>query len=84
LDLYYRYRDRHTNGFLDVKYRYGLAVDYPGRENEYRHPPCTLYSILDYSALALRSRREQLRELVENPPCTDIELIVKFNSISWL
>jgi hypothetical protein len=42
------------------------------RENEYRHPPCTLYRIIqDYSALALR---EKGREFVKKPH-VHIELI---------
>jgi hypothetical protein len=48
----------------------------PRRENEYRHPPCTLYSIIlkDYLALVERSNREKSREFVKKPH-VQIELI---------
>jgi hypothetical protein len=49
------------------------------RENGYRHPHCNIIILLN------RRARRDSRELCEEHPCTDIELIEEsFDSIPWL
>jgi hypothetical protein len=58
-----------------------IALEFE-RENGYRHPPLYIVTLLlKHSG----KKRRASRELYEEHPCTDIELIEEsFDSIPWL